>query len=246
MRFKSYWRSSQRMVKALTIWDYSPKIQDFQPVMFSCHDVDRAMRDAQGRYSPILEGIRSFVNELGYSAINFTHPYAVFKSSEIKGESVTINYRSLLIRFISLLFTSELRAKFRHKCEVALYSRLLCKYSPKIIISIQPPASMCVAAKRLGIYVVEAMHGTNISLSDKVFAASMSEPVEGLPNVVISFDDVSQNTLSVLCHERSIRTLQARDPWLHLLRYQKVKEEISLSKLNSEKKSNPCYPAVGL
>ncbi len=225
------------MVKALTIWDYSPKIQCLHPVMFSCHDVDRAMCDYHGRYSPILEGIRSVVSELGYSTINITHPYAVFQSQEIKGECITINYRSLLIRFMSFLRISESRAKFRQKCEVRLYSILLRKYSPKIIISIQPPAAMCVAAKRLGICVVEAMHGTNISLSDKVFAASMSEPVDELPNVIISFDDVSHNTLSVLCHGRAIRTLQTRDPWLHLLQCQQVRREITLHKPSPERKA---------
>jgi hypothetical protein len=236
MRFKSYWRLFQRVAKALTIWDYFPKIQDHHPVLLSCHDVDRAMRDMHGRYSPILEGIRSVVNELGYSTINVTHPYAVFRSREIKGESITINYRSLLIRFICIFRLSESRAKFRRKCEIRLYSILLLKYSPRIIISIQPPAALCVAAKRLGICVVEAMHGTNISLSDKVFAASMSQPVDGLPDVILSFDDVSQNTLSVLCHGRAICTLQTRDPWLHLLRCQQVEKEISLSKPRLESK----------
>lgn len=236
MKFKSYWRLFLRMVKALTIWDYFPKIQDLHPVLFSCHDVDRAMRDTNGRYSPILEGIRSVVNELGYSTINVTHPYAVFRSREIKGESITINYRSLLIRFISIFRLSESRAKFRQKCEVRLYFILLRKYSPKIIISIQPPAALCVAAKQLGICVVEAMHGTNISLSDKVFAASMSQPADGLPDVILSFDNVSQNTLSVLCGGGAISTLQTRDPWLHLLRCQQVKKVISLNKPAPESK----------
>lgn len=218
MSLRNLLRFLQRVARSLTVPDHMPPLPQGRRVLFSCHDVDRAMRDDEGRYSPILEGIRSTVEDLGYVTINLSHPYAVFRSNQIKGGTATVNYRSFLIRLRALLRTRGARAGLRLELEIRLYRDLLQRVGPELVVSIQPPAALCLAAKQLGIRVAEAMHGTNISLSDKVFCAHMVQPDNVLPDIILSFDDVSQKTVSTLCSGRGIAAFRARDPWLHLLR----------------------------
>ncbi|GIZ51305.1 hypothetical protein [Noviherbaspirillum aridicola] len=217
-------RFVQRVIGSLTVPDHMPPLPEGRRVLFSCHDVDRAMRDDQGRYSPILEGIRSTVEDLGYATVNLSHPYAVFRSHAIKGGAATVNYRSFLIRLRALLRTGAARAALRQELEIRLYRDLLQRVAPEMVVSIQPPPALCLAAKQLGIKVAEAMHGTNISLSDKVFCAHMAQPVGVLPDIILSFDDVSQKTVSSLCSGREILAFKTRDPWLHLLRRRQATE----------------------
>lgn len=221
MNPRNLWRFLHRAVGALAVPDHPPPPCGGRLVLFSCHDVDRAMRDGGGRYSPILEGICSTVAELGYETVNLTHPYAVFRTAEVKGGAITFNYRAFLIRLRVLLNAwrgGAARAALRRELEIALYRRMLQRLAPRAIVSIQPPAALCQAAKQLGIRVTEAMHGTSVSLSDKVFCSHMRQPEDGLPDIILSFDDVTQHTVSTLCSGRGIATLRSSDPWLHLLR----------------------------
>lgn len=185
------------------------------------------MLGSDGRYSPILEGIRASCEELGFDTVNLSHPYAVFRSSQIKGGSITINYRTLSIRlfvFLERWRGRGARSQLRLGREVKMYRALLEKYRPRAIVSIQPPSGLCQAARQLGINTIEAMHGTNISLSDKIYCTHMQQDEDVLPNVILSFDDVSHATFSTLCQGRNIAPLRASDPWLHLLRYQRAHE----------------------
>lgn len=224
------------MASSLAVPDHITESNKDRVVLFSCHDVDRAMKEEGKRFSPLLEGIRSITDELGYSAMNLTHPYAVFCSKEVKGDTITINYRALLARILSLFCVIGSKSAFRLHLEVQIYSKLLRKLKPEIVFSIQPPSALCIATKKQGIVLIETMHGTNISLSDKIFLAHMEQPESVLPDTIISFDDVSQNTLEVLCKDRNIEAVRSCDPWLHLLRRKQLSEaKENVIQLNSDK-----------
>jgi hypothetical protein len=217
MSWRNAWRFVNRVAGAVTVADSAIMRPEGPLLLFSCHDVDRAMCEDGQHFSPLLQGIREIVEPLGHAMLNLSHPYAVFRSARIRGGAITINRQAMAVR-ARLLRRVDDAVALRLELETRLYRQLLQRLQPALVFSIQPPLALCQAARQLGVRVVEAMHGTNISLGDRIFGAHMAQPDRLLPTIVLSFDDVSQATLSTLCAGRDIVALRANDPWLHSLR----------------------------
>jgi hypothetical protein len=196
-------------------------------ILLSCNDVDRGMRQGGQRFSPLLEGIRELVIELGYTPVNFSHPFAVFRSEQIKDGTFTLNRRAFRARLRTAwlrLTRPEDVAAARVEREAALYHNLLKTLRPEVVFAIQPPWAMCHAARQLGIAVVEAMHGSNVSLDDRIFAEHMAHPDHMLPHCVLGFDEVTFATFSTHCEGRDIVALRANDPWIQACRRRRARE----------------------
>lgn len=179
-------------------------------VLFSCYDVDRGMKDEQGlRFSPLLEGLAQLLAPLRLDAMHLTHPWAVFAGHQVRGGALTLNRRFMRLRLRAKLPGGDPLA-----LETAAYAALLDRLSPERIFSIQPPLALCIAARRAGIVLTELMHGTHISIDDRIFCAHMARPEDHLPQEILSFDDVTDATVRQLTQGRSIRTLRATAPWL--------------------------------
>ncbi len=212
-------RFVQRALSAVAVPDRPWPAPDDGTLLMSCHDVDRSMRDAAGcRFSPLLEGVRQLAAGPATPIRHLSHPWAVVRGSEVQGGAITLNRRMIALRLRAL---AARRADARMAREVALYTRLLQALRPVFVFSIQPPAALCTAARRLGTPLAELMHGTNVSLSDPVFVRHMSIPDEELPPLIISFDDVTHATVKMLAADREIRPLRAADPWLIACRRQR-------------------------
>jgi len=221
MSLRNVWRRMHRGFSAFAVPDHSVARPGGRLVLFSCHDADRSMTEGGGRFSPLLEGIRCIMADLGCVSVNLTHPFAIFKGSDIKDGSITVNHRVLPHRLRTRLqsLVSPSRAKeMSLDLETKLYRIVLETLRPEMVISIQPPYGLCRAARQMGIMIVEAMHGTNYNMNDKIFGAHMKNPDILLPNILLSFDDVSHATMTALTAGRDIEALRANDPWLHSLR----------------------------
>jgi hypothetical protein len=196
-------------------------------VLLSCNDVDRGMRHGEQRFSPLLEGIRELLQEIGYTPVNFSHPFAVFRAEQVKDGTFTLNRRALRARLRaswSRLLRPGRAVAARVEREAALYRDMLQTLQPEAVFAIQPPLAMCHAARQLGIAVVEAMHGSNISLDDRIFAAHMAHPDHMLPHCVLGFDDVTFATFATHCAGRDIVALRANDPWMQACRRRRARE----------------------
>lgn len=219
MTLRQRLRFAQRALSAATVPDTPWPAAADGTLLLSCHDVDRSMRDAAGhRFSPLLEGVRQLASGPATPVRHLTHPWAVARGPEVQGGAITLNRRLIALRVRAL---AARRAGARLALEVALYSQLLQALRPAFVFSIQPPAALCVAARRLGTPLAEVMHGTNVSLSDPVFVGHMALPDEQLPPLIISFDDVTHATVTALTAGRAIRPLRAGDPWLIACRRQR-------------------------
>ena len=212
-------RTVSRLVSALAVRDHLPPRPEGALVLFGCHDADRGMRDAGGRYSQLLEGIRRHVVQLGHVPMNLTHPFAALRSEQVRDGSITLNRRALMGRFeAALRRLSGAGSGSRLDVETRLYRGLLEHLQPRVVFAIQPPLGLCRAARQLGLLVIEPMHGNNISLQDRYFMHHMNSPDEVLPQVLLAFDDVTQATLLQACQGRDITPLRARQPWVQLCR----------------------------
>lgn len=185
------------------------------------------MKHGEQRFSPLLEGIRDLVLELGYSPVNFSHPFAVFRSDQVKDGTFTLNRRALRARLRAAwpgLLRPSRALEARVEREASLYRDLLETLRPELVFAIQPPWAMCHAARQLGIAVVEAMHGSNVSLDDRIFAEHMAHPDHMLPHYVLGFDDVTFATFATHCAGRNITALRANDPWMQACRRRWARE----------------------
>lgn len=225
-RVRAASRLIARVARSLAIPDRVPARPPGPVVLFSCHDADRGMLDTQGRFSQLLEGIRRNVVQLGYQAVNLSHPLASLRSDEVREGSILINRRALLSR-VEVILRQAFGApsQVRHEVEARLYERLLQQLRPATVFAIQPPPGLCLAARRLGVNVIEPMHGNNISLHDQVFMNHMALPDQLLPAVLLAFDDVTQATLRKACKGRDIAPLRTRHPWLQLCRRESVQRQ---------------------
>lgn len=221
MNLRSARRFLGRLARLLAVLDVDVTRPVGQVALFSCSDVDRGMTEGGKRYSPLLEGIGDIVRELGLQPVNLTHPYAVFSGAKVKDGTITLNYRTLVLRLAALLARPLGRARsaaLRERFEVDMYRRVLESLQPSVVFCIQPPFAMCLAARQAGVRVIEALHGTNISLGDSVFCDHMANPAHLLPHVMLAFDDVTHATFTALCASRDTVALRADDPWLHTCR----------------------------
>lgn len=229
MRLRNLRRRIFRLKSDLSVPDHDVSRPAGRIVLFSCHDADRSMNLAEGRFSPKLEGIRSIMADLGLASVNLTHPFAIFPGSQIKGGSITINRRLLALRLRTKLGRVTRSGAGGLEGETALYRSMLEGLRPEIVISIQPPYAMCRAARQLGITVVEAMHGTHYNPDNRVYLAHMKNRDELLPNILLSFDDVSHATMQLWTKGRDIAAVQAADPWQHALRLAQSRSEGKVS-----------------
>lgn len=214
---KNYIRFFRRIVMALMVPDYMPKLPTAPRVIISCQDVDRYMKGEAGYYSPILEGISITLEECGYSAINFTHPYATLRSNKVKGGTLTLNYKKLFFTSCGMLLSLLRMRNAKQALIIGIYWRLIKKSKPIAIFAIEPPPELCVAAKKSGVPIFEPMHAKSISLSDSIVKEYFARPDELSPDVYITFDPISQNTLLELLRERKKFSVQFPDPWLSLI-----------------------------
>jgi hypothetical protein len=210
MNFQKLRRAFSILARALMVPDRTNPPPPAPFILYSCHDVDRSVIEDGKRFSPLLEGISRLYGELGYGAMNLTHPFASIAGRRIKGDSITLNYRTLMHRLRARLGKGE---RARIALEAGYYSGLLERISPTLVMSIQPPYGLCVAARELGIPIVEALHGTSYVYGDPFFAPHMAKPDRWLPEFLLSFDDITQATMETYCAGRDIVPLRVNDPW---------------------------------
>ncbi|MGK2231962.1 MAG: hypothetical protein ACI92O_001121 [Colwellia sp.] len=210
------------LYSSLKVFDNYPKVEADNVILFGCHDVNRSMIEKGECFSPILEGVKSLVEQDGFTFVNLTHPFAILNNKSIKGGSVTVNYRFLWMR-IKLFLMSRVCKKdyetYRIELEEAFYNSMLTQLKPQIVFSLQPPLAFCRAARKMGIKVVELMHFNNISLKDKIFVKHLSIADELLPNIILSFDKCSYDTVSTLTQGRDIKSFYIEDAWYNYLKF---------------------------
>lgn len=218
MLFKDFRRRISRVASIFAVRDHDARPDKRPFVVYSCHDADRSMVTDGKRYSPLLQGVRAFYDELGYGALNLSHPFAVADGKAVLDGSLTVNRRFLALRLKGVVQRLTGAGMGRLEAETKLFQDVLQRLQPAFIVAIQPPLGMCKAARDLGIGIIEAMHGTSYSLADKLFQAHMSLPEEQLPHAMLCFDETSLATIQARIGDRGISAHLSDDPWKHMTR----------------------------
>lgn len=212
---------------------------DKKSILYGCSDVDRyAIKDGK-LFSPILESIRGYLDS-DFEVVNVTQSVSKFYSKEILNGHINLNFL-FIIDILLKPFLFILGRRKKKSLKVSAYRRILLKNKVKLVVSIQPPHALCIAAHDLGIKVAEPMHGMNFSVSNKIFL-SQFDGVEDylLPDYFIAFDDQAYQTLNIILKNRKVEVILMPHPWhCECLKTESAlidkSQLVSISKLNSDK-----------
>jgi len=209
-------------------------------ILIACHDTNRYAKCNGKWFSPILEPMAEYYRRLGIKIIHLSYPPTFDSFTKVYGDSIYIN-RSLfcmkIIKMIELLIFGQHVSEIRfNKRMASVYKKIITITSPRIILSITTPVSMANAAHDLAIPLIEPHHGMNTKPDrDLMIEMKFGIPELDLPNIFLSFDETTQETLRSIFQGQSTRSLLMPHPWhVEALRT----ESKLISNTNSQRSSN--------
>lgn len=220
----------RRMIRDLDLSDGIHFLKKSDVLLF-CHDVNRGITLNARAYSPLLDSVVEELQNEGLSCQVIAHPFSRLTGAKAHREPISIN-RSYLFARLRDRFGETLGAP--NSAVSNLYSRILQRVQPQLIVSIGAPHKLCEAARALGIFHAELLHG--IGYKPIPWGWASAKP-ENLPQGILSLDDISTATFQPL-RRHGIRTVTIRHPFLR--RFQEPSEcenlptEWLLSKDSSE------------
>lgn len=163
---------------------------DKSDVLLYCHDSNRGINLKNKPYSPLIDSLKDEFESQGYSCITIATPISKFIGNKGYGNPVAIN-RGFLINY----GLNYILKYLGYKPLVAFYEKLFKKADPKFIISIGCNDSFCEAARNLGIFHAELLHG--IGYTPIPWGWDEKEKLN-LPQCILTLDPVSTHTFSNL------------------------------------------------
>lgn len=192
------------LAKRISIRDDSYRIEESDFLLF-CHDANRGLTLNDKAYSPLIDSLKDEIEEKGFKTLTIAHPWSKITGHKAYGSPIAINGSLLLSKILKRLPLNPIPTP-----DVTLYERLLKKASPKVIITIGSPKELCEAARNLGVFHAELLHGIGYT-SMKWDWDTLNE--KHIPQCILSLDPVSTETFSVL-EERGVIIKEIPHPFL--------------------------------
>lgn len=180
-RIKSYCN----ILKYVNLKDHTKVIKS-SDFMLVCHDSNRGLSLNNQAYSPLLDSIKDQIEAKGFTCITIAYPWSKLVGEKGYGNPIAINRSNLYAKVIKKLF-----GNFGLKPELRLYERIISLSNPKVMITIGCNDSICEAARNLGVFHAELLHG--IGYSSMKWSWD-KKAIEHLPQCILSLDPVSTQT----------------------------------------------------
>lgn len=179
-------------------------------VLLFCHDVDRGI-DLKGKaYSPLIDSVREDLESRGFRCQVIAHPWSQLVGSTAWGTPLAMNRSYFFARIISKISRKRLSKSKQVNSFFRLYTGLIKKSAARLVITIGAPEALCNAAKSLGVYHAELLHG--IGYTSLEWGWDERQPSD-LPALVFSFDSTSTSTFLKLV-PKGVEVLQIPHPFL--------------------------------
>jgi hypothetical protein len=123
-------------------------------VLLICNDSDRSYTFEGKRYSPIIDSLGDICRNHGLRVGTVANRWSSILGDAGHGAPASMARSLLAVRAMS-----PLSAERREAREVALWSRLLDRAAPRIVLAIQPDRALCRAGKYAGVPVFDVQHG---------------------------------------------------------------------------------------
>lgn len=185
-----------RLANLVNFKDTSAKIQSCDVLLF-CHDNDRGL-DINGQaYSPLLDSVKEYLENQGYTTQTIAHPWSRLTGKAAFGHPVAINRKYLMARLLKGVGRVNSLEQF--------YQTIVSQSSPKMIITIGCSDELCRVARDLKVLHAELLHGIGY---DKLPWGWDRKNKQDLPQEILTLDELSTRTFRELeKHNISVRQI---------------------------------------
>lgn len=182
-------------------------------VLFFCRDVNRGASLEGKAYAPLLDSVRDDLGARGYSCEVVALPFSRLTGDLAHGSPRAMN-RSYFIAWITSRLGVLTHIYRERKPVIALFSRILRRAKPRLVISIGSNRELAAACRQEGVRHAELMHGMGYTSIPWGWA---DYPAEWIPSDVLVLDDKTATVLEPLA-ERGLRIHRVANPFLKRFR----------------------------
>ena len=161
-------------------------------VLLVCTDGDRSFIYEGKKYSPLLDSINEKLIKSGIITASLSLPITEIKSNTAYGNVFSINSLIARARIKDSLFRLiNEKNHGRNNYLLIAWSKIIEKTQAKIIIGIQPPSELCIAAKLKNICVNDLQHG--ILSNEGYYGLAYRKPYgqTGWPDYILCWNESS-------------------------------------------------------
>jgi len=162
-------------------------------VLFVCHEVDFGFEYNQKKYSPNIDTLNELISSLGYKTAKIIKPYTTLDPDEIYGLNFTVNGIFGRSAFKERFFMYTGRESIKQgSYRIDTWYEIIRSINPRLIISIQPPRELCMAAKRHEVWVADLQHG--VISEDHYYSQNYREIYDqsGWPDCILCWNNKSK------------------------------------------------------
>lgn len=189
--------------------DSSIKSIKSSDILLFCHDTNRGIKLANTPYSPLIDSLKDEFEKDGWSCTTIAYPWSKLIGAKAYGNPISMNRNFLYAKVTNSLLKQTPLIK-AYDAEVKLYEKIIKKSNAKLIISMNSSNALCEAARNLKVYQAELLHG--IGYTPIPWGWDLKKK-KHLPQCILSLDQVSTNTFSVL-KKHQIDVIQIAHPFL--------------------------------
>lgn len=197
-----------KILKSINYYFFYKARSSSYEVLLICHDANLSYKYNNKRYSPLLDSVSENLYKLDKSVLKIV-PFSKYSDAEIFGKCLNIDDVWLGSIYFQSIKNRVLNRgiDFGHR-KINAWDDVIKQINPKIIIAIQPPHELCIAARKNNIYTFDLQHGV-ISIDDNGYY-SISYRAEydqnGWPDGILCWD---KNT-KIWINERYQKFVTAR------------------------------------
>lgn len=192
-------------------------------VLLICHDANRGDTKDGLPYSKIIDALNELIDSYGFRCTQFARPYSKLVGKKAWGKPYSLDkyfkkipywnsdiyvFLNWLLRRLTLGSIGTLK-RFDLLKSIHVYTWLLLRTRPRLIIAIQPESDLCRLAYLLKIPLIEPLHGLGYSNIPWDYDTLTNAE---LPSFIVSFDQLSTSTFSPL-KKQGIPVLSMEHPW---------------------------------
>lgn len=179
-------------------------------ILFICHDVDRGEIKDGLPYSKLIDSCYEELISKGFKCQQLARPFSKLVNNKAWAKPYSINRNYLLVRIFDSLIKFISFKRSRNNKIVKFYKRLFNLCEPKFIISIDTNRHICNAARDYGIPIAEILHGFGYQPGEWNW---INEKKINLPSHILSFDEVSTKSFSILEKSKDVSVQEFPHPW---------------------------------
>lgn len=202
--------------------------------LFLCHVTDMGETVNGELYSKLLDPIFEQLKKRDHSCLHITRDLSP-NGDKTFNNSISYNQLRLfysewwwLKRNFLKIFNFILPKRYNHTIsddlDIDFYNSIITKSKVQAIFCISAFSKLCEISTLRGVKIIEVLHGIGYTLPlPPNFDESL--PKEQLPDIILSFDDVSTKTFSILSEKNKLMVRQIENYWYKMFKEGRIPEE---------------------